>query len=138
MNQSYVAIHHFRRLSFAQYLTLRHQDRAVTQSLHQAKIVGDEENRDLAFLQLFQLLQAPIREDRVPHCQRFIHNQNVGFHVNGRRKCQPHIHTGRIFLDRTVDKISDIGELPDRRIYPLGVLARKTHDFAVQKHILAP
>ena len=58
--------------------------------------------------------------------------------MNGDGKPEPHVHAGRVGLDRRVDEILQLGELDDL-VEPPGDLAlgQAEHD-AVDEDVLAP
>ena len=60
--------------------------------------------------QLVNFAHAPLAEIDVAHGQRFVHQQNLGIHVNRHRERQAHSHAARVCLYRLIDKIADLRE----------------------------
>ena len=69
--------------------------------------------------------------------EHLVHEQDVGIDVDRHGKTEPHVHAGRVGLDRRVDEVLELGELDDL-VEPLGDLAlgQAEHD-AVDEDVLA-
>lgn len=49
----------------------------------------------------------------ITSAQYFIDYQNVWYNRGGYRECQPRVHSSRVFTDRTVYKVFQLGEIND-------------------------
>src|SRR5690349_12658494 len=103
----------------------------MAQAFYQSEIVGYEQDGDLAILQLLQLLQTAVGEYRVAHRQSFIDNQYIRLHMDRSSKGKSHIHAARIFLDRTVDELTNFRECLYLRKDLLCLSPRHAHDLAI-------
>ena len=72
-----------------------------------------EQDRLAAALELRELVEALVREALVADGEHFVDEQHVGIDVNRDRETEPHVHAGRVGLDRRVDEILELGELDD-------------------------
>ena len=88
-------------------------ERLVAEALDDAERVGDEEDGLAAASELGELVEALVREALVADGEHFVDQQQVGIDVNGDGKPQPHVHAGRVGLDRRVDEVLELGELDD-------------------------
>ena len=78
--------------------------------------VRDEQDGDAARAQFVHLAHAALAEVDVADRQRFIHQQDLGVHVDGHGEGQPHHHAAGIGLHRLVDELADLGERFDVRV----------------------
>ena len=73
----------------------------------------DEQNRLAAALELGELVQALVREALVADREHLVDQQHVGIDVDRDGESQPHVHAGRVGLDRRVDELLHLGEVDD-------------------------
>ena len=87
--------------------------RLVAEALDQAERVRDEQDRLAAAPELGELVEALVGEAFVADGQHLVDEQHVGIDVNRDREAEPHVHAGRVGLDRRVDEVLQLGELDD-------------------------
>ena len=63
--------------------------------------------------ELAELVETLEREGLVADGQHLVDEQHVGIDVNRHGEAQPHVHAGRVGLDRRVDEVLELGELDD-------------------------
>ena len=99
--------------------------------------VRHQQNRLAAPLELAELVEALVREALVADREHFVDEQDIGIDVNRHGKPEPHVHAGRVRLDRRVDEFLQLGELDDL-VEPPGdfALGQAEHD-AVDEDVLA-
>ncbi len=136
-DQTHITIHDLAGISEGGDTSVDHQRGTIGEALHESKIVRDEQDGHLAFLELDEFLDATIRKNRVADGERLVHNQDFGIHVNRSGECEAHVHAGRIFFHRPVHEGADFGEAFDLREYAFHVATRDAEDLAIQKNILA-
>ena len=75
--------------------------------------MGDQEDRLAAAPELAELVEALVREAFVADGEHLVDEQHVGIDVDGDGEAEPHVHAGRIGLDRRVDELPQLGEVDD-------------------------
>ena len=73
----------------------------------------DEQDRLAAAAELRELVEALVREALVADREHFVDQQHVGIDVDRDGEAQPHVHAGRVGLDRRVDELAQLGEVDD-------------------------
>ena len=136
-HQPDVAVDHVVGRALRRDASVEQQDGAVGELLHQAQVVGDEQHRDAALAQLLKLAHAAVGEDRVAYRQGFVHDEDFGVHVNGRREGQAHVHAARILFHRPFDELADLREGLDGGHGAGDFGAAEPHDLAVQVDVFA-
>ena len=134
-HQADVAVHHFAGIAEGGDASFDHQRGAIGKALDESEIVRDEQDGDLAFLELHELLDATVGEDRVADGERFVHNQNFGIDVNRRGEREANVHPGGIFFHRPIHKRPDFGKAFDRRKHAVHVRTRDAEDFSIQEDV---
>ena len=95
--------------------------------LEQAKTDGSAIKKDIldetakrakAAVDEVETTREKVLEVGISHRQDLIDQQNIRIHVDGNRKCQFHVHTGRVGTDGIVDIILQLGETHDL-LHPL-------------------
>jgi hypothetical protein len=66
-----------------------------------------------AAAELRELVEALVREALVADREHLVDQQHVGIDVNGDGEPEPHVHAGRVGLDRRVDELAQLGEVDD-------------------------
>ena len=110
---------------------------AVADGLHVGDGVRDEQDGDAARAQFVDLAHAALAEIDVADGQRFVHQQDLGIHVDGHGERQPHHHAARIGLHRLVDEIADFGEVLDILVALVDLPGGEAQDGAVQVDVVA-
>ena len=112
-------------------------ERLVAEALDQAQRVGDEQDRLAAAPELRELVEALVGEALVADREHLVDEQHVGIDVDRHGEPQPHVHAGRVGLDRRVDELAQLGELDDLVEALLDLaLGQAEHD-AVDEDVLA-
>ncbi|PYQ33605.1 MAG: hypothetical protein DMF57_08875 [Acidobacteria bacterium] len=65
---------------------------AIAQHPHLIELVGDEDERDAAILQLLNFGDALLGKLLIAHREHFIDQQDLRIHMHGDGKSQPHVH----------------------------------------------
>src|ERR1051326_3567777 len=65
-------------------------------------------------LELLNAADATLLKENVAYRKSFVHDQNIGIHMNGDGKREADKHAAGIRLYRTIDKLSDLREFFDR------------------------
>src|SRR5215471_1432903 len=86
-------------------------------------------------LELLDSADAALLEENIAHGQGFIHDEGVRIHVYSNRKRQPHKHSARIRLDRTVDEFADFGEFLDGRNALASLCFGETKNGCIEKNV---
>ena len=68
------------------------------------QVMGHEDDSHAGLLEFAQLRKTLLAKGHVANCQHFIDHQDFRINVHGDRKAQPHVHAGRIVLDRLINK----------------------------------
>ena len=87
--------------------------RLVAESLDEVQRVRDEQNRLVPPAELGELVETLVREALVADREHFVDQQHVGIDVDRDGEAKPHVHAGRIRLDRRVDELAQLGEVDD-------------------------
>ncbi len=82
----------------------------------------DEQDGLVAAAELGKLVEALRGERLVANGEHFVDEKNVRIDVDRDRESEPHVHAGRVGLDRRVDEILEFGEVHDL-VEALGDLA---------------
>ena len=111
--------------------------RFVAESFDDAQRVRDEEDGLAAAPELGELVEALVGEAFVTDRQHLVDQQQVGIDVDGDGKAEPHVHAGRVGLDRSIDEVLELGEF-DNLVEAVGdfALGQAEHD-AVDEYVLA-
>ena len=78
-----------------------------------------------------------MREALVADGEHFVDEQHFGIDVNRDRESEPHVHAGRVGLDRRVDELRELGELDDLVEALLDLALRQAEHDAVDEDVLA-
>ena len=102
--------HAFRRV-IAHNAPLMQPHHPVAEVQHLPRRVGDEENRLAIRPEMPHPRHALLREARIAHAQRLIHNQDFGVHVGGNGESQPGAHSAGIRPQGLVDVHANIRKI---------------------------
>src|SRR5437588_4578413 len=117
---------------------LAEQHRALAEPLDGRRVVGDEDDRAAALLELEDLAEALALERLVPDGEDLVEQQDVGLEVGRDREPETHVHPGRVRPHRQVDELLEPRERHDLVELPADVLALEPEDRAVQEDVRAP
>src|SRR5262249_41043208 len=99
------------------------QDRAIAETLDRLGIVGDEDDRPAAALELVDLAEALPLVLLVADGEHLVKEEHVGPDVRRDRETEAHVHPRGVGADREVDELLELGErddlvheLPDPRL----------------------
>jgi len=67
----------------------------------------------------------------IPHCQDFIHHQNLGFQMSRHSKSQAQIHPAGIPLDRRFNELGNLGKFHNLIKFPVYFTAVHAKDGTV-------
>src|SRR5262249_4836964 len=112
---SVIGAHHLVGYATFDNVPLFEQDRPVAEALDGARVVRDEDDRPAAALEVPDPSEALRLEGFVAHGQYFVQEKNVGKDVHRDREAKPHVHPGRVRLDRHVGELLELRELDDLR-----------------------
>ena len=111
--------------------------RAVSQRLHFGDGVGHEQYRHARVAHLVNFAHAALPEINIAHRKRFIHQQDLGLHVNGDGESQPDGHAAGVSLHWLIDELANFGELLDLGKLRVDLLAREAQNRGVHVDVLA-
>lgn len=110
----------------------------VAEVQHLPRRVGDEENRLALRPEMPHPRHALLREARIAHAQRLIHNQDFGVHVGGNGESQPGAHSAGIRPQGLVDVHANIRKI-NNLLLDLGDFALlHAHQHTLIGNVLAP
>ena len=101
------------------------------------RVVGDEDDRAAALLELEDLPEALALELLVADGEDLVQQQHVDLEMRGDRETEPHVHPRRVRAHRDVDEALQLREGDDLVHVPPDVLALEAEDGAVQVDVLA-
>ena len=110
--------------------------RIVAEALDQPERVRDEQNRLAAALELGELVQALVREALVADREYLVNQQHIRIDVDRDGESQPHVHAGRVCLDRRVDELLHLGEVDDLVEATRHLALREAQHDAVDEDVL--
>ena len=126
------------RVAVERDLALPQEHGAVAQPLDRLRVVGDEQDRPAAVLELGDLAEALALELLVADGEHLVEQQHVGLDVRGDREAEAHVHARRVGAHRQVDELLELGERDDLVHHLAHPRARQAVDRAVQVDVLAP
>ncbi len=97
----------------------------------------DQQHRLAAALEVGELVQALVGEALVTDRQHLVDEQHLGIDVNRHGESQPHVHAGRVRLDRLVDEVRKFGKFDDFVEAAFDVPLRQAEHDAVDEDVLA-
>ena len=103
-----------------------HPQRLVAEALDQAERVRHEQDRLAAALELGELVEALVGEAFVADGEHLVDEEHVRIDVNRDGEAEPHVHPGRVGLDRRVDELLQLGEVDDLVEAARDLLLRQT------------
>ena len=110
----------------------------VAEVQHLPRRVGDEENRLALRPEMPHPRHALLREARIAHAQRLIHNQDFGVHVGGNGESQPGAHSAGIRPQGLVDVHANIRKI-NNLLLDLGDFALlHAHQHTLIGNVFAP
>ena len=97
-----------------------------------------QQDRLAAPPELRELVEALVGEAFVADRQHLVDQQHIRIDVDRDREAKPHVHAGRIRLDRRVDELRELGEVDDfvEARAAISRLRQAEHD-AVDEDVLA-
>ena len=118
------------------HLAIEQEHSAGGKLFDQAKIVGNEKDRDLTVFQFLHLADAAVGKDGVAHRQGFVHNQDFRIHVDGGGERQAHVHAAGVLFHRAINEISNLRKGFDRGQVAFHFRAADPHDLAIDEDVL--
>ncbi len=106
-------------------------------AVDRGRVVGDEDDRATALLELEDLPEALALELLVAHGEDLVQQQHVDLEMRGDRETEPHVHPRRVRAHRDVDEALQLREGDDLVHVPPDVLALEAENGAVQVDVLA-
>ena len=98
----------------------------------------DQHDRAAAPPELGELVEALVRERLVADGQHLVDQQDVGIDVDRHGEAQPHVHAGRVGLDRRVDEVLELRRTRrSRRSGGQSRVSRQAEHHAVDEDVLA-
>src|SRR5262245_21745337 len=88
---------------------------AIRETADSFQVVRHEQDRDPLLFELLYASNTTLLEENVADGKSLVHDENVGIHVDGHSESQPDEHATRVRFDRSVDEITNLGKLLDRR-----------------------
>ena len=104
---------------------------AVADGLDVAGGVGHVKDGNAAGAQVMHLAHAALAEVDIAHGQGFVHQQDLGVHIDGDGEGQPHYHAAGVRLDGLADEVADFGEGLDIGVALLDLAGGEAEDGAV-------
>src|ERR1051326_2241212 len=118
------------------HLAMFHPDRVVCEAAYQCEIVGHKNDCHPITFELMDTTHTTLLEKQVPNGKRFVHDQDIGIHMNGYGEREADKHTARVSPDRTIYKLTDLRKFFDGRNSRAGFRVRKSEDRGIQINIL--
>jgi hypothetical protein len=132
-----VSVDHALRIALGLHPALVEPQRLVAEPEHEVERMRDEHHRAALPPHLAELVETLVREGFVADRQHFVDEQHVGIDVDGHGEAEPHVHAGRVRLDRRLDELLQPGERDDL-VEPARDLAlRQPEHHAVDVDVLA-
>src|SRR5713101_5263921 len=89
------------------------QENPLTEPADSTHVMGYEDDGLPPLAELVDPRRALLLKRGVAHRQDFVDQQDVGIHLRGNRKSQPHKHAARILLDWRVDEVAQFRKIQD-------------------------
>ncbi len=100
------------------------------------RLVGDQNDRSAGSAEFLEFFIAFLPEERVPHSEDLIDEDDVRIDMCGGSKSQSDKHSVGVSFNGLIDKISDFGKGDDIIHFFMDLFSRKPQDHAVYKDIL--
>src|SRR5688572_28535222 len=97
-----------------------------------------QENRLSAAFELAELVEALVREARIPNRKHLVDQKDIRVDVNRDGEPEPHVHAGRVRLHRSVDEFLQLRKLDDLVESPGNLALGEAEHDAVDKNIFTP
>ena len=118
-------------------LAVAQQHRPPAEAVDGRGVVGDEDDRAAALLELEDLPEALALELLVADGEHLVEQQHVDVEVRGDREAEPHVHARRVRPHGHVDEPLELREGDDLVHVPPDRLALQAEDGAVEVDVLA-
>ena len=116
---------------------LAQQHRALAQPLHLGGVVGDEDDRAAALLELEDLAEALALEGLVADGEDLVEQEDVRVEMRRDREAEPHVHPRGVGAHGPVDRLLELGEGDDLVEALADLRALEPVDGAVEEDVLA-
>jgi hypothetical protein len=115
-----------------------HPDGTVSKTSYGFQIMRNENDRHTLMFELLNPANAALLKEKIADRQRFVHDQDVGIHMNRHSESEPDEHATGIGFYRAIDEISYFRKLFNRRYALSGLCIGKTENGRVQENVFAP
>src|SRR5712692_10941803 len=89
------------------------QENRLTEPANSTHVMGYKDYGLPPLAEVVDPRRALLLKRGVAHGQNFVDQQDVGIHLRGNRKSQPHKHAARILLDWRVDEVAQFRKIQD-------------------------
>ena len=132
-----VPLHDPRRVADGPALSGFEPHSLVAEALHHRQPVGDEQDGLAAPFELGELIETLQAEPCITDREHLVHQENVGVDVDRHGEPEPHVHAGRVCLDRRVDEVFQLRKFHDLVETVADLTTGQPQHDAVDEHVLA-